>query len=152
MRISLLVSRYHRFVTDRLESGARACLREAGLDDAEIRTWQVPGAFELPQAAQRLAESKQWDAVVCLGCVIRGETPHFEYIAHAVAEGITRAAQVTGIPIAFGVVTTHTAEEALARAGDGATNKGREAAAAALDMVRVYAAIDAQAARTAEHP
>ena len=142
MRIALVVSRYHAFITDRLEAGARAALSEAGLAAADVETFAVPGAFELAQAATRLAESGRWAAVVCLGCLIRGETPHFEYIADAAAQGIMRAAQDTGIPIAFGVLTTHTADEALARAGDGAGNKGREAATAALEMARLYGRLD----------
>lgn len=136
-----MVSRYHEFVTGRLEAGARAALREAGLPDSDVVTWQVPGAYELAQAAQRVAETGECDAVVCLGCLIRGETPHFGYIASAAADGIMRAAQATGVPIAFGVLTTNTAEEALARAGDGPSNKGRECAAAALEMARLYRAL-----------
>jgi 6,7-dimethyl-8-ribityllumazine synthase len=112
MTIALLVSGYHAFVTGRLETGARDALREAGVPDADVATFTVPGAFELPQAAH----------------------------------GITRAAQETGVPIAFGVLTTNTAEEALARAGDGAANKGREAALAALGMAALYAQLDADAA------
>jgi 6,7-dimethyl-8-ribityllumazine synthase len=139
MRFALVVSRYNAFVTDRLEAGARASLRAAGVGDDGIETFHVPGAFELPQAAARLAQSGAWTAVVCLGCLIRGETPHFEVIADAVAGGITRAAQESGVPIAFGVLTTNTAEEALARAGDNDTNKGREAAAAAFEMAVLYA-------------
>jgi 6,7-dimethyl-8-ribityllumazine synthase len=138
VRIALVVSTYHAFVTERLESGARAALREAGVIDADIETFNVPGAYELAQAASRAAESGEWDAVVCLGCLIRGETSHFDYIAQAASAGIMRAAQMTGIPIAFGVLTTNTAEEALARAGDGPGNKGREAALAAVDMARLY--------------
>lgn len=142
MKVALIVSSYHAFVTDRLEAGARARAREAGVAEADIRTFHVPGAYELPQAAQRVAESGEWQAVVCLGCLIKGETPHFDYIAQAAAQGITRAAQATGVPIAFGVLTTHTAEEALARAGDGPSNKGREATEAALAMAALYASID----------
>ena len=141
VRIALVVSRYHDFVTGRLEAGARAALREAGVPDSDVVTWQVPGAFELAQAAQRVAEAGDCDAVVCLGCLIRGETPHFDYIASAAADGIMRAAQATGTPIAFGVLTTNTAEEALARATDGPANKGRECAAAALEMARLYRAL-----------
>ena len=137
-RVALVVSRYHDFVTSRLEAGARAALREAGVLDHDIVTFEVPGAYELAQAAQRVADAERWDAVVCLGCLIRGETPHFDYIATAAAEGIMRAAQATGVPIAFGVLTTNTAEEALARAGDGPANKGRESATAALEMVQLY--------------
>jgi 6,7-dimethyl-8-ribityllumazine synthase len=134
MRIALVVSRYHAFVTDRLEAGARAALREAGVADADVETFAVPGAYELAQAAQHIAAAGGWHGVVCLGCLIRGETPHFDYIAQAAAHGITRAAQATGVPVTFGVLTTETAEEALARAGEGSANKGREAALAALEM------------------
>lgn len=137
-RVALVVSKYHEFVTDRLESGARALLRESGVEDEDIVTFTVPGAYELAQAAQRVAEGGSWDAVVCLGCLIRGETPHFDFIAKAAADGIMRAAQATGVPVAFGVLTTNTAEEAMARAGDGPANKGRESAAAALEMARLY--------------
>ena len=139
MRVALLVSSYHGFITERLEQGARAALREAGIADAAIETFAVPGAYELPQAACRLAQSGDWSAVVCLGCLIRGETPHFDYIAQAASHGIMRAAQETGVPIAFGVLTTNTAEEALARATEGPANKGREAATAALEMAKLYA-------------
>ena len=137
-RIALVVAEYHAFVTDGLEAGARAALAEAGWTDEALERFLVPGAFELAQAAARLAESGSWSAVACLGCLIRGETPHFENIADAASHGIMRAAQETGIPITFGVLTTNTADEALARAGDGAANKGREAALAALEMARLY--------------
>ncbi len=145
MRIALVVSRYHAFVTDRLEAGARAALREAGLADEHVETFAVPGAYELAQAAAVIAGSGQWAAVVCLGCLIRGETPHFQVIADAAADGILRAAQTTGVPITFGVLTTNTAEEALARAGEGAANKGREAAGAAVEMARLYVGLAARA-------
>jgi len=138
MRIALIVSSYHSFVTDRLEAGARAALVEAGMADGDVVAFQVPGAFELPQAAGIVAGSKDWSAVVCLGCLIRGETPHFDYIARAAADGITRVAIDTGVPVTFGVLTTNTAEEAMARAGDGPANKGREAALAALEMAYLY--------------
>jgi 6,7-dimethyl-8-ribityllumazine synthase len=139
VRIALVVSAYNAFVTERLEQGARAALDEAGLASSAVETFAVPGAYELPQAASRLAQSGEWAAIVCLGCLIRGETPHFDYIAQAASYGIMRAAQDTGVPIAFGVLTTNTAEEALARAADGPANKGREAAVAALEMARLYA-------------
>jgi len=141
MKIALVVSRYHAFVTERLEAGARGALREAGVADAAIATFMVPGAFELAQAAHRLAGTGEWAAVVCLGCLIRGETAHFDYIAQAASQGIMRAAQSTGVPVTFGVLTTSTAEEALARAGEGSGNKGREAALAAYEMARLYAGI-----------
>lgn len=138
LRVALIVSTYHDFITGRLEAGARAVLRESGLQHGDIVTFSVPGAYELAQAAQRVAADGTWDAVVCLGCLIRGETPHFDYIAAAAADGIMRAAQSTGVPVAFGVLTTNTAEEALARAGDGPSNKGRESAAAGLAMAQLY--------------
>jgi 6,7-dimethyl-8-ribityllumazine synthase len=102
----------------------------------------VPGAYELPQAALRIGATGRFAAVVCLGCLIRGETPHFDYVAQAAAHGITRAAQVSGVPMTFGVLTTNTADEALARAGDGPANKGREAALAAVAMARLYRTVE----------
>ena len=145
MRVAIVVSTYNDFVTTRLEQGARAQLGEAGVAEGDVATFQVPGAFELPQAAMLLAESGAWSAVICLGCLIRGETPHFDYISQAVSQGIMRAAQATGVPVLFGVLTTNTAEEAMARAGDGETNKGREAAIAAIAMARLYARLAAAA-------
>lgn len=141
MRIAIVVSRFNDFVTDRLLDGAQAGLREAGLGDADIEVLRVPGAFEIPMAAQRIAEAGQVAAVVCLGCLIKGATPHFEYISSACAHGITAAAASTGVPMAFGVLTTNSAEEALERAVPGPANKGREAAAAALEMAQLFAKI-----------
>lgn len=143
MRFALIVSAYHEFITTRLEAGARAELRESGIADDNIVTFTVPGAYELAQAARRVAEAGEWTGVVCLGCLIKGETPHFDYIARAAADGIMRAAQATGVPVAFGVLTTNTADEAMARAGDGSSNKGRESARAALAMARLYAQLPA---------
>jgi 6,7-dimethyl-8-ribityllumazine synthase len=137
--VALVVSEYHAFITDGLEAGARGALAEAGWADDAVETFLVPGAFELPQAAQRLAESRRFAAVVCLGCLIRGETPHFDYIAQAASAGIMRAAQSTGVPVAFGLLTTNTVEEAIARSTPGPSNKGREAAMAAASMARLYA-------------
>jgi 6,7-dimethyl-8-ribityllumazine synthase len=142
MKVALVVSEYHEFITSGLERGARAALSDAGLPDSSVQVFGVPGAYELAQAARRLAETGKFDAIVCLGCLIRGETPHFDYIAQAAAHGIMHAAQETGVPVAFGVLTTNTADEAIARATDGPTNKGAEAARAALAMVRVYQTID----------
>jgi 6,7-dimethyl-8-ribityllumazine synthase len=142
MRLALIVSTYNAFVTDRLEAGARARLEEAGVAGRDIETFRVPGAFELPQAAERVAEAGGYDGIVCLGCLIKGETIHFEVIANAVAQGITRAAQATGVPMTFGVLTTNTADEAMARAGDGPSNKGREAAEAALALAGLFASLD----------
>lgn len=141
MRIGLIVSDYHAFVTSGLEDGARAALVETGVAADEIERFAVPGAYELAQAAARLASTGRFAGLVCLGCLIRGETPHFDYIAQAAAHGLMRASQQHLIPIAFGVLTTNTADEALARAAAGPANKGREAALAVVAMARLYATI-----------
>jgi 6,7-dimethyl-8-ribityllumazine synthase len=138
-RVAIVMSRFNDFVTGRLRKGATSALDDAGVKADDVATVLVPGAFEIPIAAQHAAESGRFDAIVCLGCVIRGETPHFEYICSAVSQGITAAAAATGVPMAFGVLTTNSAEEALARAGDGPGNKGYEAAVAALEMADVVA-------------
>ena len=122
--------------------GAQEALRETGIADDDVPILRVPGAFEIPIAAQRLAESSRVDAVVCLGCLIRGATPHFEYIASACAHGITAAAAATGVPMTFGVLTTNSVEEALERAVPGDGNKGREAALAAVDLVRTLQSLE----------
>ena len=139
LRLALVVSKYNDFVTDRLQAGALAALAAGEVSDDAITVVRVPGAFELPSAARRAAATGKFDAVVCLGCLIRGATPHFEYIAAAVAHGLTAAAGETGIPITFGVLTTNSVEEAVERAGSGQDNKGWEAAAAALEMATVAA-------------
>ncbi len=136
MRIAVVVAQFNDFVTSRLRDGALAQLREAGLGAGDLRVVDVPGAFEVPQMARRLADTGHYDGIVCLGCLIRGATPHFEYIAEAVAHGIMTAAMESGIPMSFGVLTTNSAEEALERAVEGPSNKGREAAQAVIDMVR----------------
>ncbi len=139
LRFAIVVSRFNARITDALRDGAVLTLRQAGAADVEIVA--VPGAFEIPQAARTAAETGRFDAIVCLGCVIRGETPHFEYISSATAHGIMDAAGATGVPMAFGVLTTDTVAQAEARAGDGPDNKGREAAAAAIDMAVLYRAL-----------
>jgi len=139
LRIAVIVSRYHDFVTDRLQSGALAGLAALGVAEANITVVRVPGAFEIPVAAQHAAASGRFGAVACLGCLIRGETPHFEYISAAVAHGLTSVAAATGVPMAFGVLTTNSVEEALERAGESKSNKGWEAAAAAVEMATVIA-------------
>lgn len=137
-RFAVIVSRFNEGITGSLRDAAIAALKEAGAADANVQLLTVPGAFEIPQAARAAAETGRFEAVVCLGCIIRGETPHFEYIAAAVAHGITAAAGETGVPMAFGVLTVDTAEQAAARSGPGADNKGREAAAAAIEMAALY--------------
>lgn len=138
-RFAVVVSRFNEGVTDSLRDAATSALKDAGASDVQVLS--VPGAFELPQAARAAAESGRFDAVICLGCIIRGETPHFEYLASAVANGITAAAGDTGIPMAFGVLTTDTVAQATARSGPGPDNKGREAAAAAIEMAALYRAL-----------
>jgi 6,7-dimethyl-8-ribityllumazine synthase len=135
-RFAVIVSRFNESVTGSLREAATAALAEAAA--ASVQVLSVPGAFEIPQAARAAAESGRFDAIVCLGCIIRGETPHFDYIASAVAHGITDAAGDTGVPMAFGVLTTDTVEQAAARSGPGPDNKGREAAAAAIEMAVLY--------------
>jgi 6,7-dimethyl-8-ribityllumazine synthase len=146
LRFAVIVSKYNDFVTDRLQAGALTALSAAGAASIDVTVVRVPGAFEIPLAAQHAAESGRYEAIVCLGCLIRGETPHFEYIASAVAHGLTDAAAATGIPMAFGVLTTNSVEEALARAGDGSSNKGHEAAIAAIEMAEVIAQLTRQPA------
>lgn len=140
-RFALVVSRYHDFVTDRLQAGALAALAAASTRPENVTIVRVPGAFELPMAARCAAESGAFDAIVCLGCLVRGATPHFEFIASAVAHGLTAASGETGVPMTFGVLTTNSLEEALERAGEGPSNKGWEAAAAAIEMAAVAAAL-----------
>ena len=139
LRVAVIVSKYNDFVTDRLQSGAVAALGHAGVPSDKITILKVPGAFEISLAAHQAAASGKYDAVVCLGCLIRGATAHFEYISSAVSHGITAAAAATGVPITFGVLTTNSVEEAIERAGDGPSNKGWEAAAAAVEMASVMA-------------
>jgi 6,7-dimethyl-8-ribityllumazine synthase len=143
-RFALVVSKYNDFVTDRLQAGAMATLAAGDAASDDITVVRVPGAFEIPLAAQHAAETGRFDAIICLGCLIRGETPHFEYISSAVSHGLTTAAAATGVPMAFGVLTTNSVEEALARAGDGPGNKGHEAAVAAIEMAEVVAQLTRQ--------
>ncbi len=138
---AIVVSKYHDFVTERLQAGAVAALEKAGVLPDAMTVVRVPGAFELPIAARHAAESGEFSGVICLGCLIRGATPHFEFIASAVTHGLTAAAGDTGVPITFGVLTTNSVEEALERAGDGPSNKGWEAASAAVEMALVVSAL-----------
>ena len=148
VRVAIVVSKYHDFITDRLESGALAAIGAAHVSADQVTVVRVPGAFEIPMAARHAAESGRFDAIVCLGCLIRGATPHFEYIAAAVSQGLTAAAGDTGVPMTFGVLTTNSIEEAVERAGEGSSNKGWEAANAAIERAdRV-----SQVARSASAP
>jgi 6,7-dimethyl-8-ribityllumazine synthase len=148
-RFALVVSRFNAAITDSLRDAARAALAEAGAGPADVEELSVPGAFELPQAARCAAESGRFDAIVCLGCVIRGATPHFEYISSAVAHGIMDAAGDTGVPMAFGVLTTDSQAQAEERAEAGRDNKGWEAAAAAIEMAVLFRRLGRPPARAA---
>ena len=138
-RFALIVAKYHDFVTDRLQTGRADGAGRGRRPSEDIAIVRVPGRSRCRMAAQHAAESGCYDAVICLGCLIQGETPHWDYIASAVAGGLTAAAGATGVPITFGVLTTNSVEEALARAGEGPSNKGHEAAAAAIEMASVVA-------------
>ena len=142
---AVIVSRFNTEITGSLRAAALEALREAGAAGVEV--YDVPGAYEIPQAARAAAETGRVDAIVCLGCVIRGETPHFDYISSAVAHGIMEAAGETGVPMAFGVLTVDTLAQAQARAGAGSDNKGREAAAAAIEMAGLYRRIEGERGR-----
>ena len=137
LRVAVVCSRFNDLVTERLLAGARDGLVRHGVDDGSITVAEVPGAFELPLVAARLASSGEYDAVVCVGAVIRGATPHFDLVAGQCAAGLQRAQLDTGVPVIFGVLTTDTVEQALDRAGGKAGNKGFDAAAAAIEMVDV---------------
>ena len=137
LRIGIVVSRFNRSVTDALLQGALEALTSHGVAEADVTVVHVPGAFEVPFAARRLAQTRDFDALICLGAVIRGDTPHFEYIASEVTRGIGRVTADHDLPVAFGVLTTDTAEQALERAGAGHGNKGFEAAVTALEMARL---------------
>lgn len=141
-RFAIVVSRFNPEITDGLLAGARDALVQADVRDDDVTLVRVPGAFELPVAAQRLAESGRFDAVICLGCLIKGDTMHFEYIADAATRGISDVGLATGVPVTFGVLTTLTDEQAELRARPGDGNKGREAALAAVEMATLLRAID----------
>jgi len=130
----VVVSRFNQSVTDRLAEAARACLIQHGAASEDVHLVQVPGAWELPQAAKWILESGQADAVIALGCVVRGETPHFEFVSMAATVGLEALAREHGVPLAFGLLTTDNGEQALARAGGAKGNKGNEAALAVLEM------------------
>ena len=134
MRVAVAASRFNELVTDRLVSGARDGLVRHGVDEGSLTVVWAPGAFELPLVAQRLAESGEYDAVVCVGAVIRGATDHYEHVAGQCAAGLGRIALDTGVPVVFGVLTTDTTEAALERAGGKLGNKGFEAAVTAIEM------------------
>jgi len=137
LSFAIVASRFNDFITARLLDGALDALRRHGADESHITVVRVPGSFEIPLLAKRLATSGQYQAVICLGTVIRGATPHFEYIASEVAKGVAMASLDTGVPIAFGVLTTDSIEQAVERAGTKAGNKGFDAACSAIEMANL---------------
>jgi 6,7-dimethyl-8-ribityllumazine synthase len=141
-RYALVVSRFNEFITEPLLDGALRTLRRHGIDTDDATVAWVPGCYEVPLACMKLAQTGDFDAVIALGCVIRGGTPHFEYVSHAVTEGVNEVVLRTGLPVAFGVLTTDTVEQAKERADPHGHNKGEEAALAAIEMVGVVQSIE----------
>jgi 6,7-dimethyl-8-ribityllumazine synthase len=134
----ITISRFNEFITQKLLDGALDCLRRHGAEDEKITIAWVPGSFEIPYAAHRMAKSNKFDAVISLGTVIRGQTPHFDYIANEVAKGVSRISLETGVPTIFGVITADTLEQAIERAGTKAGNKGWDAALSAIEMAKLF--------------
>jgi len=142
LRFAVVLSRFNDFIGGRLLEGAIDTLLRSGAEDKDIDVVKVPGAFEMPLLARKLAEKGSYDAVICLGCVVRGATPHFDYIAAEVSKGIAATALEAGRPIAFGVITADTLEQAIERAGTKAGNKGADAALTAIEMANLMKTID----------
>lgn len=141
LRVGLLVSRFNSFVSERLVEGAIDALLRHNAEDEDITVVKVPGAYEIPPAAKQMANSGRYDAIVCLGAVIRGATPHFDYVSAEVTKGVASVSLESGIPVAFGVLTTDTIEQAIERAGSKAGNKGFDAAMTAIEMANLYKAL-----------
>jgi 6,7-dimethyl-8-ribityllumazine synthase len=141
LRVALVVARFNTFISERLLEGALDALARHGAADADLVVARVPGAFELPLAVKRLVDSGRYDAIVALGAVIRGSTPHFDYVAAEVSKGLAAVALDSGVPVAFGVLTTDTIEQAVERAGSKAGNKGWDAALSAIEMANLLRAI-----------
>lgn len=137
LRIGIVVARFNEFITNKLVDGAVDTLKRHGVDEDNIDIAWVPGAFELPLISQKMAESNKYHAVIALGTVIRGSTPHFDYVCNEAAKGIASVSQKTGKPVIFGVITTETIEQAIERAGTKAGNKGADAAVSAIEMANV---------------
>lgn len=137
VKIAIVASRFNSFIVDRLYAGAIKTLKQNGVEDNAITVVKVPGAFEIPVAVQALLDKNEFNAVITLGAIIRGETPHFDFISNECTHGISQLAINSGVPVIFGVLTVDNAEQALDRAGDEESNKGSEAAAAALEMIGI---------------
>ena len=137
-RFAIVASRWNELISARLVEGALDSLKRLGAKDANVALYRVPGAFEIPLLALRLAQSRKFDAIICLGTIIRGQTPHFDYIASEVAHGISQAGLTSGLPVVFGIVTADTVDQAIDRAGVKLGNKGFEAAMTAVELVNLY--------------
>ena len=137
LRFAIVVSRFNSFITERLISGALDALHRSGASDDNLEVVRVPGSWEMPLAASALLQQKRHDAIICLGAVIRGETPHFDYVAGEAAKGLAQTSLATGVPVAFGVLTTNTLDQAIDRAGAKGGNKGFEAAMTAIEMANL---------------
>ena len=137
LRVGIVAARFNDYIVDRLVDAAVATLLEHGAEPADLVTVRVPGAYEIPVTVRKMAEAKRYDAIVALGCVIRGATPHFDYVAGECVRGIAAASQRNGVPVGFGVLTVDTIEQAIERSGTKAGNKGEEAALSALEMVNL---------------
>lgn len=142
IRVALVVGRFNNFFTDKLRDGAIDCLVRHGTPVESISVAYVPGSFEIPPTAARLAKTGRFDAVICLGAIIRGDTPHFDYVAAEAAKGVAQVAMNAAVPVIFGIVTADTLEQAIERSGTKAGNKGWDAAQSALEMISLYKAID----------
>ena len=142
LTFAIVVSRFNSFITDRLLEGALDTLKRHGVDLDDVSVFRTPGSYEIPSTAKRLADTGKFNAIICLGAVIRGATPHFDYVAGESASGIAQVSYATGVPTIFGVITTDTVNQAIERAGTKAGNKGSEAAAAAIEITNLYKQID----------
>jgi 6,7-dimethyl-8-ribityllumazine synthase len=138
LRVAIIVSRFNEFITHKLLSGAVDCLKRNNADENAITVIWVPGSFEIPPVAKRTVETGKYDAIICLGAVIKGSTPHFEYVASEAAKGIAQVGLKSGIPVVFGVLTTDSIEQAIERAGTKSGNKGFDAAMSAIEMANIY--------------
>ena len=141
LKFAVVIARFNEFITGKLLDGAQDAMKRHGVNDADIDIAWAPGAFEIPLVAKKLAETKKYDAVICLGAVIRGATPHFEYVANEVSKGIAKVGLDSGIPIAYGIITADNLEQAIERAGTKAGNRGFDAAANAIEMANLLKGI-----------
>ena len=140
-KFGIVVSRFNEFISAKLLEGATDTLIQHGVDERDISVVWVPGSFEIPMAAKKLASSSKYDAVICLGTILRGETPHFDFIASEAAKGVAQVAMNSDVPCVFGIITTDNLEQAIDRAGTKSGNKGRDAAATAIEMSNLYSEI-----------